>query len=128
MFNSIYEAGLITNNTAQQPGHDNWVRALVFHPNGKFLLSCSDDKSIRVWELTTGRCIKTVEAHGHFVQSMAWGRATTGATGGGGGAGGAESGSGRKGANGAGAEAEGERRINVVATGSVDQTIKVWTP
>ncbi|KAL5489979.1 LIS1 [Sanghuangporus weigelae] len=98
------------------PGHDNWVRALVFHPTGKFLLSCSDDKTIRVWELATGRCIKTVEAHGHFVQSMAWGRATTGGTV----------------LNGAGAGPDGkgeeEKRVNVVATGSVDQTIKVWTP
>ncbi|KAI5120481.1 hypothetical protein M0805_006501 [Coniferiporia weirii] len=98
------------------PGHDNWVRALLFHPTGKFLLSCSDDKSIRVWELATGRCIKTVEAHGHFVQSMAWGRATTGA--------GPVKADGVT-VNGDGSE---EKRINVVATGSVDQTIKVWTP
>lgn len=101
---------------AVQPGHDNWVRALVFHPTGKFLLSCSDDKTIRVWELASGRCIKTVEAHGHFVQSMAWGRATTGGTV----------------PNGAGPSSDGkgeeEKRVNVVATGSVDQTIKVWTP
>ncbi|KAJ7455313.1 hypothetical protein B0H11DRAFT_1874845 [Mycena galericulata] len=28
------------------PGHDNWVRALAFHPSGKFLLSASEDKTI----------------------------------------------------------------------------------
>ena len=109
----------ITYNTPRvQPGHDNWVRALVFHPTGKFLLSCSDDKTIRVWELATGRCIKTGEAHGHFVQSMAWGRATTGG-----------GGSRPNGASGAAdGPGEDEKRVNVVATGSVDQTIKVWTP
>jgi len=98
-------------------GHDNWVRALVFHPTGKFLLSCSDDKSMRVWELVSGRCLKTVEAHGHFVQSMAWGRATIGGS--------------EVKANGAGADGKGveeAKRINVIATGSVDQTIKIWTP
>jgi len=97
------------------PGHDNWVRALVFHPTGKYLLSCADDKSIRVWELSTGRCVKTVEAHSHFVTTMAWGRATVG--------GGTQP-------NGTtpGAAAEEEKRVNVLATGSVDQTIKVWTP
>lgn len=55
-------------------GHDNWVRALVFHPGGKYLLSCSDDKTIRCWDLSQeGKCVKTVEdAHGHFVSSMRW--------------------------------------------------------
>jgi platelet-activating factor acetylhydrolase IB subunit alpha len=55
-------------------GHDNWVRALVFHPGGKYLLSCGDDKMILCWDLTQeGRCVKRVEdAHGHFVASMRW--------------------------------------------------------
>jgi len=47
-------------------GHDNWVRGLVFHPNGKFFISASDDKTMKVWDLRSGRCIKTVEAHNHF--------------------------------------------------------------
>lgn len=38
-----------------QKGHDNWVRGVVFHPSGKFLLSVADDKTMRVWELKTGR-------------------------------------------------------------------------
>merc|ERR1712106_454514 len=29
-------------------GHENWVRSLVFHPCGRFLISSADDKSIRV--------------------------------------------------------------------------------
>lgn len=55
-------------------GHDNWVRALVWHPGGKYLLSCSDDKTIRCWDLAQeGKCVKTVEdAHGHFVSCMRW--------------------------------------------------------
>jgi platelet-activating factor acetylhydrolase IB subunit alpha len=32
-------------------GHDGWVNDLVFHPNGKYLLSASDDKSVRIWDL-----------------------------------------------------------------------------
>ncbi|KAF9013929.1 WD40-repeat-containing domain protein [Cyathus striatus] len=98
------------------PGHDNWVRALAFHPSGKYLLSSSDDKTIRVWELSTGRCVKTVEAHGHFVSTLAWGRQTT--------AGGSD----EKKVNGAEASANSEKLVNVVATGSVDQTIKIWLP
>ena len=55
-------------------GHDNWVRALVFHPGGKYLLSVSDDKTIRCWDLAQeGKCVKTVDdAHGHFVSCLRW--------------------------------------------------------
>lgn len=102
-------------------GHDNWIRALVFHPTGKYLLSASDDKTIKVWDLANGRCTKTIEAHSHFVTCMAWGRAVVGGAGGGG--------EGIKGGvNGEASASKESRRINVLATGSVDQTIKVWTP
>jgi platelet-activating factor acetylhydrolase IB subunit alpha len=55
-------------------GHDNWVRGLVFHPGGKYLLSVSDDKTLRCWDLTQdGRCVRTLkDAHGHFVTCMRW--------------------------------------------------------
>ncbi|KAL1412924.1 Lissencephaly-1 [Vanrija albida] len=93
-------------------GHDNWVRALVFHPSGKYLLSASDDKTIRVWELANGRCVKTIDAHSHFVTCLAWGRALMGGSGDGASANGGQE----------------PRRINVIASGSVDQSIKIWTP
>lgn len=32
-------------------GHDNWVTDLMFHPNGKYLMSTADDRSIRIWDL-----------------------------------------------------------------------------
>ncbi|KAG8908519.1 protein with putative role during mitosis [Tulasnella sp. 403] len=105
--------GQVLRNLA---GHTNWVRALVFHPTGKFLLSAADDYSIRVWDLKTGRCTKVVDsAHSHFVGTMSWGRAS------------ASSGviaDGTMKSNDDGVE----RKINVLATGSVDLTIKIWTP
>lgn len=56
------------------PGHDNWVRALVFHPGGKYLLSVSDDKTLRCWDLAQeGKCVKTLgDVHGHFVSCLRW--------------------------------------------------------
>lgn len=55
-------------------GHDNWIRSLLFHPGGKYLLSCGDDKTIRCWDLTQeGKCVKVVDnAHEHFVTKMRW--------------------------------------------------------
>lgn len=55
-------------------GHDNWVRALVFHPGGKYLLSVSDDKTLRCWDLSQeGRCVKVLgDAHERFVTCIRW--------------------------------------------------------
>lgn len=55
-------------------GHDNWVRGLVFHPGGKYLISVGDDKTIRCWDLSQeGRLVKTIgDAHGHFVSCIRW--------------------------------------------------------
>ena len=55
-------------------GHDNWIRGLVFHPGGKYLLSASDDKTIRCWDLSQeGKCVKVVEgSHQHFVSCIRW--------------------------------------------------------
>jgi platelet-activating factor acetylhydrolase IB subunit alpha len=97
-------------NAYDQNGHDNWIRALVFHPCGKYLLSASDDKTIKVWDLQNGRCTKTVDAHDKFVTCMSWGRAAMS-----GGAGGDK-------VNGDKGEV---KLVNVLATGSVDQSVKV---
>lgn len=55
-------------------GHDNWVRGVLFHPGGKYLLSVSDDKTIRCWDLSQeGKCVKTIDdAHTHFVSALRW--------------------------------------------------------
>jgi platelet-activating factor acetylhydrolase IB subunit alpha len=55
-------------------GHDNWVRALVFHPGGKYLFSVSDDKTLRCWDLCQdGKCVKVLrDAHERFVTCLRW--------------------------------------------------------
>lgn len=89
----------------------------MFHPSGKLLLSASDDKTIRVWELSTGRCMKTVEAHTHFVATLSWGRqrVSVGA-------------SKANGADGGDSKVGEEKLVNVVASAGVDQMIKIWLP
>lgn len=79
-------------------GHDNWVRGCVLHPAGRYLVSVSDDKTMRCWDLEQGgRCVRVVDAHGHFVTCVAW----------------------------APNDANGRVRC-VVATGGVDGQVKIW--
>lgn len=114
-------------------GHDNWIRGLVWSPNGKHIVSCSDDKTMRVWDLMAGgRCSKTIDAHGHFVTSITWARAK--ASGGGGSVDNGprpDNGPGGGGApkvNGEAAAAAAAKTVNCVVTTCVDMTMKVWTP
>ena len=53
-----------------QLGHDNWVRGLVFHPGGKYVVSAADDKTLRIWDIANKRNNKTVDAHQHFATSL----------------------------------------------------------
>lgn len=53
-----------------QVGHDNWVRGVLFHPGGRFIVSCADDKTLRIWDFKNKRCMKTLSAHEHFVTSL----------------------------------------------------------
>ena len=82
--------------------HDNWVRQLDFiispptdaspHLHA-YLISVSDDKTIRAWDLKTGRCVKTLQAHNHFVTCL-----------------------------------HVKPNSSILATGSVDLEVKVWKP
>ncbi|KAJ5784167.1 wd40 protein [Penicillium psychrosexuale] len=55
-------------------GHDNWVQAVIFHPGGRYLLSVSDDKTLRCWDLSQeGKCVKTLrDAHKGFITCLKW--------------------------------------------------------
>ncbi len=100
---------------SQFVGHENWIRDCLFHPtSGKHIVTVSDDKTLRIWDITTKTCVQVIkEAHSHFVTCL-----STNITK----------------ANGVWTtlmQQSGETKFPssngaVWATGSVDQTVKVW--
>ncbi len=48
-------------------GHSNWVKSVLFSADGQTLASCSYDKTIRLWQLDTGREIRTLGRGRFFV-------------------------------------------------------------
>jgi WD40 repeat protein len=42
--------------------HTNWVRSLVFTPDGQTIVSGSLDETIKFWDVKTGDCLKTLKA------------------------------------------------------------------
>ncbi|MEH2159606.1 MAG: hypothetical protein V7K38_00810 [Nostoc sp.] len=53
-------------------GHSSSVYSVAFSPDGKTLASGSDDKTIKLWDVTTGREIYTLQGHSSYVHSVAF--------------------------------------------------------
>jgi len=51
--------------------HENWVRSVLIHPSGNYIISAADDKTIRVFDVKANRCLRTLDkAHDHFITSL----------------------------------------------------------
>jgi FOG: WD40 repeat len=50
-----------------QLGHTDIVNSVAFSPNGKTIVSCSKDTTLKLWDTETGREIKTFNGHTHPV-------------------------------------------------------------
>ncbi|RIA98117.1 ribosome biogenesis protein [Glomus cerebriforme] len=60
-----------TSLTLSYDAHTDRVRCISIDPTGLWLISGSDDKTIRLWEIITGRCVKTWELE-DIIYSVAW--------------------------------------------------------
>ena len=52
--------------------HIKLVWSVAYSPDGKKIVSGSDDKTIKIWNANTGQCLKTLEGHSYFVNSVAF--------------------------------------------------------
>ncbi len=50
----------VQKKTVTLLGHEDRVTALCFSTDGRFALSGSSDRTVRIWELPSGRCLRTL--------------------------------------------------------------------
>jgi len=53
-------------------GHTGTVESVAFSPDGRCALSGSDDKTLRLWDVASGGCLRAFQGHGGRVHSVAF--------------------------------------------------------
>lgn len=53
--------------------HPDYIRAIAVHPTQPFVLTASDDMTIKLWDWDKGwKCIQQYEGHSHYVMGVAF--------------------------------------------------------
>ncbi|MCK4852973.1 MAG: hypothetical protein KAT31_01895, partial [Bacteroidales bacterium] len=71
--NNLCQTQEIPIETVIQTGHYAEVTAVAFSPNGHFAATGSADKTIKLWEVTTGREIRSYLGHVKGIRTLAFG-------------------------------------------------------
>ena len=53
-------------------GHEGGVISVSWSPDGKRIVSGSRDKTLRIWDASSGQSLQTLEGHSAGVDSVAW--------------------------------------------------------
>jgi len=51
-------------------GHKDFVKSVCLSADGRYALSGSDDKTLKLWDAASGRCLRTFEGHTKSVESV----------------------------------------------------------
>ncbi|PGH27046.1 hypothetical protein AJ80_01231 [Polytolypa hystricis UAMH7299] len=52
--------------------HPDYIRSIVVHPTQPFVLTASDDMTIKLWDWEKGwKCVQVFEGHAHYVMGLA---------------------------------------------------------
>ncbi|KAI8060081.1 NUC169 domain-containing protein [Gongronella butleri] len=60
-----------TTTSLSYDGHSGRIRSLSVHPDGLLMISGGDDGTVRLWEVTTARCLFTWQLH-QTIHAVAW--------------------------------------------------------
>jgi WD40 repeat protein len=53
-------------------GHSAKVNAVIWSPDGQYIASASDDRTVQVWEASTGKKLLTYRGHSKEVCALDW--------------------------------------------------------
>ena len=48
-------------------GHSSSVSSVTITPDGKYIVSGSWDRTIKIWDIKTAECLNTLEGHSNYV-------------------------------------------------------------
>ncbi|MEQ9466412.1 MAG: caspase family protein [Ekhidna sp.] len=68
---SLCFAGAQSFQAVIQKGHGEAIKSVAFTSNGKFLITVSRDKSVKIWDAISGKEIRTMLGHDHTVNGFA---------------------------------------------------------
>ena len=53
-------------------GHGESVRYSAWSKDGKYIASASEDKTVRIWEASSGKEIRTLQGHSDYAFCVGW--------------------------------------------------------